>query len=65
MARENTISCICGTIGKKKGLTQTSKECVCTEIVNGKEKDLGFPVTVNITRDRDEPGRQRRERTNG
>ncbi len=63
MARHNkTISCICGTIEKKKGLSQTSKECVCTEISNGKQKDLGFPVTVNITRDTDEPKRQRRER---
>jgi len=63
MARHNkTISCICGTIEKKKGLSQTAKECVCTEIKNGKEKDLGFPVTVNITRDTDEPKRQRRER---
>jgi len=53
MARHNkTISCICGTKAEKvKGfaLTQTAKECVCTEIKNGKEKDLGFPVTVNIT----------------
>ena len=66
MARHNkTISCICGTKAEKvKGfaLTQTAKECVCTEIKNGKEKDLGFPVTVNITRDTDEPKRQRRER---
>ena len=61
LVKKKTISCICGDNPKKSGLTNTSKQCVCTLISNGKEKSLGFPVTVNVTRDRDEPKRQRRK----
>ena len=57
---KKSLACICGDDPKKSGLTHTSKDCVCTLISNGKEKRIGFPITVNVTRDKDEPKRQRR-----
>jgi len=63
MVEKDTLSCVCGTDLKKEGLTRSAEDCVCTIIPRtGKEKDIGFPFKVNITRDKDEPKRQRKER---
>ena len=56
-----TISCVCET-RMKGNFVQTAKNCVCTEINKSPQKDIGFPITLNVVKDSDEWKRQKRER---
>jgi len=63
---DKILNCVCPTSAiKEKGqISQTANDCVCSVLdqTTRKEEDIGFPITINIVKDSDEPKRQRRER---
>lgn len=64
MARQRNIDCVCRTEARKQRLGQTADGCVCTLIskTTKTQTDLGFPIKVNIVRDRGEFKRQQKKR---
>jgi len=63
MVTKDNLNCVCGTELKKAGVATSAEDCVCTIVPRtGREKDVGFPFTINIVKDSDEPKRQRRKR---
>ena len=64
MERQRNIDCVCRTEARKQGISQTADGCVWSLIskTSKTQTDLGFPIKVNIVRDRGEFKRQKKKR---